>query len=206
MAENDTDEVPSFFEQELGLPTGFFTKLLHEDDWSFIIKLHAFFEGVITELLTKSLERDHLRGVLAQLPISDKRIGKMAFVRELSLLEEGPQKFISDLSDLRNKLVHNVRNVQFDLKEHVAKLDKHQRKNFKNNLGFAFEIIDEGEEKREDFMAESPKTIILISSYQCLSRIYLRRQKLRSKQIEDALARVIYERSQAGVERDSESS
>lgn len=203
MAENDTSDLPGFFEQELGLPAGFFHALLHEDDWSFVIKLHAFFEGVITQLLVKSLSRESLEGILSELPISDKRIGKMAFVRALKLLEEGPRKFISDLSDLRNALVHNVRNVQFDLKEHVKGLDKNQRKKFRENFGFAFERIDQGVEQRETLMVRNPKMIILASAYECLILIHLKRLGARVELLEAALAQAVYEQSKAKVGGDA---
>ena len=39
------------FEKKLGVPSGFVKKLLDEDDWSFIIKLHALFEASCAHLL-----------------------------------------------------------------------------------------------------------------------------------------------------------
>jgi hypothetical protein len=200
MAESDTSDVAAFFEQELGLPAGFFGRLVHEDDWSFIIKLHAFFESVVTELLVKCLGREKLRGVLAELPLSDKQIGKMVFARQLGLLEDQPRRFISDLSVLRNDLVHDVRNVQFELKEYVKRLDKNKRKNFRNNFGFAFEWLEQGSERREALMAENPKLIILSSAYECLILIYLKRQDARVQVLEAALARAMYEQTQVQSE------
>jgi hypothetical protein len=39
------------FEQRLELPKGFYTDLLREDDWSFVIKLSAFLEAACTTSL-----------------------------------------------------------------------------------------------------------------------------------------------------------
>jgi hypothetical protein len=38
-------------ESKLGLDQGFFGNLQSEDDWSFVIKLHALFEAACTHLL-----------------------------------------------------------------------------------------------------------------------------------------------------------
>ncbi len=38
----------SALEIDLHLPSGFVMRLLDEDDWSFVIKLHALFEAALT--------------------------------------------------------------------------------------------------------------------------------------------------------------
>jgi len=38
-------------EKAVGVRAGFFYRLLEEDDWSFVIKLHALFEAVCSHLL-----------------------------------------------------------------------------------------------------------------------------------------------------------
>jgi hypothetical protein len=38
------------FERRLGLPVGFYERLLQEDDWSFVIKLNALFELLYSRL------------------------------------------------------------------------------------------------------------------------------------------------------------
>src|SRR6187551_2310931 len=43
-------------EQQLGLPVGFLRELYDRgDDWSFVIKAHAFLEAALTHLLAKHL-------------------------------------------------------------------------------------------------------------------------------------------------------
>lgn len=110
-------------EQAIGVQHGFLESLKEEDDWSFIIKLHALFEAGISHLLCIALAREELADVFAHLELSDKRAGKMAFAKALSLLDDKDRRFISSLSELRNQLVHNVKNATFDLKNHVASLD-----------------------------------------------------------------------------------
>jgi hypothetical protein len=55
----------SDLENEIGVPVGFFGRLLKEDSWSFVIKLHAFFEGLLSNLLAQSLHREELRDVFS---------------------------------------------------------------------------------------------------------------------------------------------
>ena len=45
-------------ESNIGVEQGFFDRLLHEDDWSFVIKLHAVFEAVVTHLLTYHFQEE----------------------------------------------------------------------------------------------------------------------------------------------------
>jgi hypothetical protein len=157
-------------------------------------KLHAFFEAVITNFLVVSLERENLRDTLSHFPLSDKKFGKMEFVRALSLLSERPLKFISALSELRNRLVHDVKNVNFDLKVYVGGLDSNQLKNFKRSFGFFFESIENGEAELSRLLVESPKIIVLISAYECLMQIHFKKQDARIQRMDAELARLVYER------------
>ena len=109
-------------ERELGIREGFLQSLKNEDDWSFIIKVHALLEGAISHLLCKALGHDQLSEVFSYIEISNKRSGKIAFVKALSLLEKPDRRFINSLSELRNRVVHDVSNVDFNLKEYGVKV------------------------------------------------------------------------------------
>ena len=101
-------------ETQLGLPPGFLHYLYEkEDDWSFVIKTHAFLEAILTHLLAEHLGKPDLLTVFAYLETSNVRTGKLAFVRAFDLLDKGARNFIHSLSELRNALVHDVSNVGF---------------------------------------------------------------------------------------------
>ena len=51
-----------------------------ENDWSFVIKLHALVEAAVAHLLTEQLSRPELSDLFAHLDISNKTTGKAAFV------------------------------------------------------------------------------------------------------------------------------
>jgi hypothetical protein len=103
-------------EEHCGLPAGFCITLLHESDWAFVIKLHALFEKAVSQLLTTALGRNELSAVFLKMELSNTKTGKLAFVKALRLYPGEHVVFIRGLSELRNKLAHNVENaVNFDI-------------------------------------------------------------------------------------------
>lgn len=117
-------------EEKVGAPEGFFGKLLGEDDWSFIIKLHALFEAACTHLLLYHFGEPALADVIGRLELSGKSTGKIEFLGRLQLLGKEKRRFIASLSELRNSLVHDVRNAEFKLKEFVATLEPNALRTF----------------------------------------------------------------------------
>ena len=75
-------------ELTLGLPENFYTNLKSEDDWSFVVKLHSLFEAAITGVVVAALGKDELGDIVSRLELSNKRTGKMAFVKALDLMWE----------------------------------------------------------------------------------------------------------------------
>ena len=117
-------------EQRIGVAPGFFDGLVQEDDWSFVIKLHALLEAACTHFLLVHFKEPALGDVLARLELSNKTTGKVAFLAALELVAKPSRRYISALSELRNSLVHDVRQSRFRLSEWVASLDPAQVKSF----------------------------------------------------------------------------
>jgi len=109
------DKGITLLEARIGVRKGFIRRLLKEDDWSFVIKLHAVFEAVCTHLLLFHFKEPELSEVFSRLELSNKATGKVAFLSKLELLDNENRRFISVLSELRNSLVHDVRNAEFSL-------------------------------------------------------------------------------------------
>jgi hypothetical protein len=57
----------------LGVPPGFYDRLLHEDDWSFVIKLNALVEAACTDALAASLHAPELATCLATLDLGHSK-------------------------------------------------------------------------------------------------------------------------------------
>jgi len=163
--------------------------IVAEDDWSFVIKLHALMEAAVTHLLSETItismegySPDTFKGpaltkVLAWMEISGKRAGKVTLASALGLTLEPQQRFISKLSDLRNDLVHDIKSVTFSFAEYVKRLDVNQKRNlidaFNYGVGTTEMIKDilKIEESRDDFVLSRTKLAIWITALLCLSEI-----------------------------------
>lgn len=119
-------EMVPLFEKDLNLRAGLLTQLLQEDDWSFTIKAHALVETALSTMLARVLD-ERLNDVLGRLELGDAQTGKMKFAQALELIDPDQVKFIRKLSELRNRIVHDVRGIDFTFKEYLAGLDDNQR-------------------------------------------------------------------------------
>jgi hypothetical protein len=174
-----TKERLSALEADLHLPPGFIMRLLDEDDWSFVIKLHALFEAALTHALIHKLGATALRDVLAETELSNPSTGKVAFARALELLDKKERRFITSLSQLRNKLVHNIENVRFTLPDHLRGLDSNQREAFVESFSFSHEEkfrIAGHEVTRHKFTADNPKIVIWQTGIWLLARLQLEKE------------------------------
>lgn len=160
----ETQERPiADIENQLGLPTGFLLSLYtHEDDWSFVIKSHAFLEAALTHLLADHLGKEDLLPVFAYLETSNVRTGKLAFVKAFDLLDKGARRFIHTLSELRNDLVHEVGNVNFKFDTYVAGLSDRERKEFIGAFDYAFvEVVQAGQRPMDERLRGTLDRIVL---------------------------------------------
>lgn len=181
-------------ETTLGIKRGFLTALVNEDDWSFVIKLHALVEAALTHILTLSSARPEMESIYARLDTSDPVTGKIAFASKLGLLTKTHVRFICELSKQRNKLVHDIRNVGSTLQAHVATLDKHQRRSFACDVALdrtgAFELGDKVV-SFEQFVLENPKVGFWLGAMALLEVIYLQKSRLTVHAEYTALAKTI---------------
>lgn len=116
----------SQFEERLGLRAGFFNTLIAEDDWSFVIKLHALVEACLTHAICSAIGRPELEQIVAHLDTANNRSGKLAFAKQLGLLDKTHRRYVTALSQLRNEIVHNVHATDFSFERHWERLTKEQ--------------------------------------------------------------------------------
>jgi hypothetical protein len=134
---NEIDNEIAKIEAELGLPDNYFAALLDEDDWSFIIKCHALIESACSFLLTSYFNDQNYNDIFSRLEMSDAKTGKLAFLKAAGLVVSEEAAFIANLSELRNKLVHNIKGVAFKFADYISGLDKNQKKSFAKTFGYA---------------------------------------------------------------------
>lgn len=159
-------------EKNLGINEGFFNALFDEEsDWALIIKVHALIEAAVTELLVTAFGKEELNDTFAYLELSNKRTGKMAFVSALNLLDDDCRRYISSLSELRNKLVHNVKNVNFQFHEYVEEMDKQQFKQFVKNFNTLSTDVDDS---LLNLFRHDPIQAIWYGAMSVLGRLYFK--------------------------------
>ena len=160
------------FELKLGLPSGFYDKLLKEDDWSFVIKLNALFEAASTHVLVTRLRVPDLEDSFSHLDFAQNKSGKISFLRAAKVLTNEQATILKCLAELRNTLVHNVTNVQFCFAEYVGRLDKNQRKTLVNRYGHGVsDSIQIGDLhiQRDKFVTQNPKLALWMTSAEILA-------------------------------------
>jgi len=145
-------------EETVGAPKFLMASLLEADDWSLVIKAHALLEGAVSYMLSACVDQ-RLRPLFSRLELGQERTGKVAFAKALDLLTSEQRRFIRTLSELRNELVHDIRNVTFDLKSHVAHLHPDQRKNFEAAL--LVDIPDADQSGWKYIIKEDPKFAVV---------------------------------------------
>jgi hypothetical protein len=168
-------------EGSVGVSRGFFLKLATEDDWSFVIKLHALVEAALTHLLTVASHNPTLDKVYALLDTSDTKKGKLAFVREMGLLGENYRRYVVSLSQVRNRFIHDVRNVGSTLEAYVASLDPNQRSAFVRDVSLGYDRNMEVGGKQvplQQFVRENPKYGFWLGGLDLLSDIYIQKERV----------------------------
>ena len=169
---NMADQIPKL-EEELGIEKGFFNKLGDEEDWALIIKLHALIESAVSQLLTGAFNKASLKDTFSMLELSNKRTGKMAFVDALDLLGDAERRYISSLSELRNKLVHNIQSVNYQLHEEVDKMDKQQFQQFVRKFNTLTTDIDDN---IRNLFRHDPAQALWYGGMAVLGMIYLKNE------------------------------
>lgn len=164
------------FENALGLPAGFFLKLLSEDDWSFVIKLHALIEAAVSHLLTAKCGTPELLDVFTRIELSNAQTGKIAFAQALGCLDPDERQFVRKLSELRNAFAHDVRNAGTTLDVYVSGLDGNQFRNLRQAIGPGQDPFPIGEPAVPEatFVRENPKLCIWLRALFVIAFAYER--------------------------------
>jgi hypothetical protein len=112
------EQYDSWMHERLGAPRGIVNALIHRDtDWERVIKLHAFIESALNQRIVDVLGRPELSLNISHLETSNTKTGKAAFARSLGIISDATYKYIRSLSELRNEVVHDARNLGFHLRD-----------------------------------------------------------------------------------------
>ena len=187
MVDDDDDDYADVvaletLEKEMGVPEGFFKNLGREDDWSFIVKLHALIESALTHELVASLDDERLRGFVSKLNL---RSGKLALASALERISKENRAFAEGIASIRNELVHDARNANFTLTKRFESLPDHKVQSIYRGWGFReFEELF-NEQLREyrfvDVFRVTPKFVFHLRSFLFFQPLYLKSEWRRWK-------------------------
>lgn len=164
------------FEERIGIRLGFFNELIREEDWSFIIKLHAFLEACLTNTICSVLGHPELESIISRLDTANSQFGKIAFAKKLNLLKKAQRRFLVTLSELRNNLAHNVRSVEFSFERHMKDMPEEQLYQFCTALSLDEMFIQNPADNSIriiSFVHDTPKFGITYSASIVASELYL---------------------------------
>ncbi|MDC7228381.1 MAG: hypothetical protein PQJ61_16580 [Spirochaetales bacterium] len=117
----------------------FLATIAKEDDWTFIIKAHAFIETIISELLINYVNKKGFNNHFTKMGFYKK----VDLLSDLDLCTKEQKKFLHYLGKIRNKIVHNIDGLNFKFKRYINELSKEELSEFKNVMKIFEEDYDE---------------------------------------------------------------
>lgn len=153
-----SDKINLFFDTVLFQTkdyNSFLGTLVNDDDWSFVIKTTAFFEAIITQLLVKFVGNDKLSVLFDKMPLNRK----IHYLHEFNLCSKQEMNFLNYYSSLRNKLAHNITDINFSFKELIDNFSDSEKRDFINKIKI------EDEEQTEDqkkLLLSNPKIALWV--------------------------------------------
>jgi hypothetical protein len=162
-------------EAEMGVPEGFFKRLAAENDWSFIVQLHALVESSLAHAILLKLADKRLEEFVTKLNVGNHRAGKLGLAAALELVSKADQEFVMIVSEFRNRLVHDARQATFSLAEHFRRLPDSKAESYYHRWGFA-KTEDKGPLTFLEIFRAAPKVFFHVRAFYFLAALYLKAQ------------------------------
>lgn len=164
------------FEKILALPERFYYSLLQEDDWSFVIKLHALIEAAATQAICTAINCPELIDNIATLDIGNAQHGKIKLMTTLKVITAEQAGVLRQLTELRNHLVHRIQNVGFSFGTYLTELSDEKRKATVKKFGFGIKdsVSHDGKQlSRYEFVLREPVLSLWLTMAEVIACMYL---------------------------------
>lgn len=122
LARQYTQTLSTWMQDSLGVHESFLANLPNDDDWTFILKIHAMVEAGLNQMILNHFGEPRISRLITKLPIGNTGTGKLSFAKALDLIPLENREFVAVLSDIRNHCIHDIRNFRFDIKSYVQSL------------------------------------------------------------------------------------
>lgn len=153
---------------------------IDDTDWAMVIKLHAAIEAMITQVILAHTNQESLRSVIERLPLSDNQTGKGRIATALGLITSSQFAFLRKFSELRNSLVHRVENLDVNLKDYFAGLDREQKKSWRTAIAWTAKGGTQQTSLAET-LDGSPKTTLFLGTLLLVSHLAIDEQTFLAK-------------------------
>lgn len=183
-------ELVSDFNECVASSRDLLLKLLSEDDWSFIIKSHAFLEAAVTEAIVHKLDDQRMLRVVERLPLSNDEYGKLTIAKDLDVVPKEQRTCIRRLSELRNNVVHRPENINFTFESFITDLDRQQKQRWQETMAWFKDST--GEWKK--MALTKPKLVVWMS-------VFLIHTMLAAKNVELSYDRKLDSQERKNTER-----
>jgi len=174
----ELDHNVAALESDLGLSEGFYGRLLQEDDWSFVVKLHALLEAAMTSLLTAHFRDARLQDLLARMEVGSRAAtGKLSFASALGVLSQRDRRFVTALADLKSELTSSLGRTKFSFTAYVTALDGDGRRKFLDAFahGLGARVArEDNPADRKAVVLEHAKLAIWSTAMSCFGSMYMR--------------------------------
>jgi hypothetical protein len=175
----------------LGVSEEFVARIERDDDWTFIIKIHALIEAGLNHAITKVVNKPELADIISQLDTGDRRYGKLAFAEALEILSKQERGFIRILSKLRNDLVHKIKNVDFVFSTWLQPMQSAARKSLIETIsaGVTESVTHEGKTMSNvQFCDRYPRQAILANAMGIILHVHLWHERAEVTRLKEQLA------------------
>ena len=195
MPDNHTSEDNIFtaaeaVSRDVGVEPDFLLRMREEDDWSFVIKLHALLEAATAHLLTHHFADRRIEPHFHALRLTG-RAGQLELAKRLELIGDHEARFAQRLSELRNSLVHEISNIGFRFETYVTQPSEPKATEFVRDFGDAWieELeINGARVSRRDMTLANPRVTVWLGAIGFLAAVHLGKAKSeldwRSKRLE----------------------
>lgn len=165
----------------------YITRTQKDDDWSFVIKMQALVEAALTDAVISRIGDGTLKKLVERLPIADAQIGKLAFAKEMGLLEKDQLAFVRRMAELRNRLAHRIEDIDFTFQEHLATFKAEQLKTWKVTIAFFAEGLVEST-RWQEVAEKQPRFAIAMAVIVLIGSLEISKSKdVTSRMLQDAM-------------------
>jgi hypothetical protein len=118
-----------WYEKRLGIPAGYLIEVWDNNDWAFVIKLHALVEASLKKTLPASIGDGSLKSnEVGRLRLVGDGLTQVKLARVHGLISARDAEFIHRLAKIRNRFAHDLAGLEDGLRQHLDGLPEQDRR------------------------------------------------------------------------------